>query len=438
MTLFLQIATIHRLELTEYMTDADVVHMIQTSRIIAKYVISGATLHRVFVIKSLQDLCSLKSFTCRWQLHVMCMHLMIDFKIGETLLDDNDRSLLPSSLIRLSIGPAIPSTHQMATNISPSHDVDLFAVSLDNPIHDNDCCPNSNGCVFDPLFERTGVGFCQSAPRIRQLLVSKKQPMRLPPLIPGVLPENVQYLHLNGYRHADTYNYDLPLGTLPERLRFLRLSLWHWPHASIGASLLPRGLTHLMMSQAPMIQPGDLPESLLELRIENGFDKIELGALPQSLRYLDVNQNPALSRRNIGILPPSLVACRLANTWFEGAQNLPRTLRYFDLMSCDARQFNLNLADLPEDLRLLTLPALPHPISRHMLPSSLQYLQFHSQFNQPVISLPPLVGLAFGRNFNSTLPEEGMPNSLRWLIIPKHYQESLTVSDSCNVLFRHT
>lgn len=445
-TMFLQLATIHRHELTSFMPDSDIVHMLQASNFIAKHVMEGATLHRVFTIKSLEELHSLNTFTSRWRLRVTCIHLMIDFKRGETLLDENGRSLLPLSLTRLSIGPVgLPCSRRRPGLEAPEYDIDLFEVNLGETADDNDWKPVDpisvigESSVFEPLFQRSGVGYCEAS-YLRQG-VCQSNPMHLPPLVPGILPEDIQYLHLNAYHEQDEYNYDLPPGTLPNSLRFLRLGLWHWPRTSIGRSLLPSGLTHLMLARAPVIEVGDLPDSLLELRIELGCNDIRPGSLPQSLRYLDVNCAINLTNGHLA-LPPSLVTCRLAQICFDSTNNLPSSLRHLDLQRCHPADVKVRIEELPEGLRFLSLPQRLHRrVHLHMLPSSLEYLEFSNWFNRPVVdrplpSLPSLVGLALADTFVSALPDAGLPPSLRWLFIPEQYRNSLNVNDSCEVVFR--
>ena len=249
-------------------------------------------------------------------------------------------------------------------------------------------------------------------------------------LLPGSIPPTVQFLDLG---HA--FRHPLPVGTLPSSLIHLQFSS-KWNHPLV-TGLLPPLLECLIFGYSfdQPLEVGMLPSSLQELRLERKFNQpLTVGALPPSLLVLSLSSCfnhplPAgvlpsslisliLHARpshtlTAGELPPGLISLYLVRSHFGKA--LPHALSR-DILPSSLRQLHIGEGaivalpphSLPGGLQFLALPSAVVALGEGVLPDSITALDLSTLFAHSIVDavLPSsLRCLRLYRSFRRRLPE---------------------------------
>ncbi|MCJ1297169.1 hypothetical protein MMC34_008738 [Xylographa carneopallida] len=388
-----------------FLSDADAVRLLRTSRATAAALLPGyAVVNRVFTFSTTAELKGALALYDRYDLRVLRMSLPQDW--NEPLLDGaTGRSLLPASLMALSLGKdfgrrkgtsaayAALDGSECAQSGETTRDgegdgeVDEFW-SRFRPV---DTTGQLHGTAWD-VFQHGDVGGVFNLP-----------------LSPGALPRGLRMLQL-----SHDFNRPLEAGSIPDTVVSMQFGYSFDQPLAIGH--LPASLTHLVLG-CSFNQPlfGVLPAGLLRLRLGHRFNQpLSRGALPPQLRELsfsaDFNQPlPA------GVIPSSVTHLRFCGSFNQRleARSIPHGVVHLQLGYSYSHPLPAGV--LPSSLRELALfsQVSEQPLQRGSLPDGLEVLAYH------------IVSLFYNRPTSPALPLGIIPASVQLVSLGEHYEHEL-------------
>lgn len=240
------------------------------------------------------------------------------------------------------------------------------------------------------------------------------------PLEKGILPEGLEILDLHSFNHSlkkdylpkslkslklDSFNKSLKKDILPEGLE--NLELGRFSHV-IKPNVLPQSLKVLkiitdLFSESPKLKLGSLPPQLEELKLGSKYTrKLKKGVLPSSLKKLTIDYD--CSKLEPGVLPEGLIELDIQNIgkndYIIESDILPKSLKTLIIYNgyyyqCCSRII-FKKGSLPEGLECIKgrydhyKYRLDYSIDSGILPSSLKRLEIHilNREKEVDISLP--------------------------------------------------
>jgi hypothetical protein len=257
-------------------------------------------------------------------------------------------------------------------------------------------------------------------------------------------------------------NYYHPLSTmLPPGLKKLTLSLDDHSQ-KILASDIPKSITHLTLNDLDQsldgifhygithlqigfksnqrIFKGQLPGSLVSLRILHAFNQDITDCIPDGVQYLQLGHR---FNNSIDNLPASVTDVVLGNMFDQSVDNLSHGVTHLTfgsnfnqsvdkLLSSITHisfdyQFNRNIDALPDSITHLTFYGCFNQAIR-AFPPRLKYLKLKQYFNQPLRLLPrTLKHLELGTDFNQPINDmvHRIPFGVEYLEFGSHFNKPI-------------
>ena len=285
----------------------------------------------------------------RYQMRIL--HIQLPAEWHEPLIDsETRRSLLPASLLELTVGMYQPPTRTtrpaplIASNVRPT------PMSSETLSHTREFLK-----LIQPVDARLRHDRAWNVQRY-----SEHSGVSNAPIPPGALPQRLRFLLLN-----KDFNQPLSVGSIPDSVAVLQFgSAFNQPLAS---GHLPASLTHLVFNGAfnQRLRPGVLPAGLRRLHLGwHNNQPMQRGVLPPQLQELSFaadHDQPI----TLGVVPPSVTHLRL------GAHFNQPLLRG----SIPHGVVHLNVGD-----------SFDHPLPPGVLPSSVRELALGRWYGQVAAS----------------------------------------------------
>eukprot|EP01132_Coremiostelium_polycephalum_P003976 gene3976-4972_t len=328
---------------------------------------------------------------------------------------------LPSSITELDFGDLFTLIQKSATNRDRGYQFG-YKEELPSSIKSID---------FGPNFNQPGLEGGMIPEGVRRLVFGTTFNQSI---MEGVLPDSLRYLEFKvfnqplgigvlpvGLRVLDLgtgFNQPLPLNVIPETVTHLTIGAVNF---SINKKLdedaeeelkeicIPQSVTHLTCSFS-ILRVGLIPDSVTHLIFTDEIDRMEVGSIPRSVRYLEFKSdiNPLLELGHLPIEVETLIFQRDYQLDQSGVGILPTSLTSLSMGKCS------NI-----DLKV------------GMLPPSLLHLDLGSGFNQEIkegILPDTLESLTIGSTANLFLKNVRIPTSLRFFNFDCDFILMITIS----------
>ena len=418
--------------LHSFLTSKDAVRFMQASRSTTASVLSGyAALDHVFTFPTTADAKRSMPLYARHHIHILRMSLPGDW--NESLADsESGQSLLPASLIALTLGPEdfivflVGTVVYAAFNGSDRYRWEVQWDGKEETKQLNELFEHwqeKSSCDTWDIFQH-----CSGKGSFNQ------------PIPPGALPHGLRFLQFN-----DNFNQPLQVGSIPDTVEVIQFGAEFNQPLDIGH--LPASLTRLIFSteyNQPLLA-GVLPTSLRQLNLGVKFGhQIQPGTLPPQLQGLSMGWDylqPILP----GVIPPSVTHLRLSRFYDTPLQvgSIPHGVV---LLHLGGDSFNQPLLPgvLPTSLRELVIGRRFNQVLQPgSLPDGLKLLAFDqqsyfSQTLQPGVIPASVVAVSLGEVYKQKLVSGGIPSTVKWLRLPWDYEQrdlSGVLSPSTHVVY---
>lgn len=199
------------------------------------------------------------------------------------------------------------------------------------------------------------------------------------------------------------HNYNRKMNTIPAR-------------ATTAESVVPKSVKYLKFKSSLMhkIQPGDIPDSVLQLKIDHHYCRLLPESLPSSIIKLSVS---GMFKFEIGSIPLSVTYLKTNN--LSSDDYIPSSVTHCEI-------------DCANGIEKILAPTVTHLIFsanyngfRDIIPPNITHLTYKYPFNNCLGILPPtLTHLILPRSFNQAITNVLLPG-LKYLTIPKQHEKIL-------------
>ncbi|EGC38953.1 hypothetical protein DICPUDRAFT_75508 [Dictyostelium purpureum] len=237
--------------------------------------------------------------------------------------------------------------------------------------------------------------------------------------------------------------------SLPNNLEVLDCIKWS---GGLKSNTLPSYLKKLRMNTAILLAPNCYPNTLVDLEIsEIIHSPLSSSTFPTNLISLRVNKIPTLESY-CNSLPSSLRKLVISEKFLPQTSSItlpsgildlevpefnkyygpiiPSSVQYFRVRSIESNSF-LKPSLIPSSCTYLQLPPqfnnpfTPGDIS---VIENIKHLVFGSSFDQQIVvgSLPQLLSITFGCNYNQPFIKDSIPDSVTSITLGAHFEQVIT------------
>ena len=416
-----------RLCLLPFVSGEEAVRLLSTCRSALGLLHGYAIIDHIFTYESCTVAQIKRSFAFYSRRHIRICDVILPANWSRPLHVNTGRSLLPVSLVVLTLGADEPGTEK----------------SLERPSDPDAVWDSGAGWDTRPAVAQRVVGSESAADltdfyeRVWPVEESLKQDMSwsvLPfrsrigsfdrPIPAGALPRGLRFLQLN-----DLFNQPLDTGSIPNTVEIIQFGQHFDQPLAVGH--LPASLTSLILDgdfNQPLL-PNVLPPNLRRLRLSECFNQpLYRDTFPPRLQQLEFTWQRSQPVRP-GVIPPSVTHLGLNLFWDEPLQvgSITHGVVHLHLSCCLLQPLLPGV--LPRSLRELVLQHGSEPaLQPGSLPEGLEVLSFRSDEEPDTLRpgiLPASLVVLSGHWLEPAQLAGAVPGTVRWLRLRRETAEKL-------------